>query len=235
MKLFLQNNRGFSLVELLTVVAIIGLLAIIGIPQYNLYRVKAYQTEARGLLAALHAAESSFNVEYGGYHSSLKVLGVAPLGKARFNIGFGGIGTLVPNSPMEFSNLNTRQICSGTFGVGTDTRCNMLVPVPAIPAAATVNQTSYSAVAVAYDSSLLAENETLNPTSMIAQLIVGENSNANSGMGGGGAVATGAKLDGWGIDQMKVLTHASMDETATSCLVDHTCETLAIMPPDSGI
>lgn len=88
MKRTIKKNAGFSLVELMVVIAIIGVLATIAIPKYNVFIAKSRTSEAESNLAGIYSFNKNFFTEYNGYASDLKCMGFHFEGKVRYNTGF---------------------------------------------------------------------------------------------------------------------------------------------------
>ena len=61
----LNSEEGFTLVELIVVVMMIGILSSIAIPQFMTAADKAKQKEATGIVAALIKAATAYQTEYG--------------------------------------------------------------------------------------------------------------------------------------------------------------------------
>ena len=61
----LNSEEGFTLVELIVVVMMIGVLSSIAIPQFMTAADKAKQKEATGIVAALVKAATAYQTEYG--------------------------------------------------------------------------------------------------------------------------------------------------------------------------
>jgi type IV pilus assembly protein PilA len=70
-------KKGFTLIELMIVVAIIGILAMIAIPNFIKFQCRAKQSEAKSNLKALFQAQKSYFAEYDEY-SELNTIGFAP-------------------------------------------------------------------------------------------------------------------------------------------------------------
>jgi type IV pilus assembly protein PilA len=87
----LRNERGFTLVELMVVVAIIGVLAAIAIPQYNNFQAKARTSEARSSLGGIASLQQAFGVDNNGLYSNcLSSAGFsAPEGRRFYAVGIG--------------------------------------------------------------------------------------------------------------------------------------------------
>jgi len=75
------NQRGFTLIELMIVVAIIGILAAIAIPNFLKYQAKSRQSEARTNLGGVFVAQTSFYGEQGRY-SNFDQIGFALAGSS---------------------------------------------------------------------------------------------------------------------------------------------------------
>ncbi|MES2803861.1 MAG: prepilin-type N-terminal cleavage/methylation domain-containing protein [Bdellovibrionota bacterium] len=83
------NQKGFSLVELMIVVAIIGLLAAVGVPQYQKFQARARQGEAKSALSALYSSSQSFFGEWNVYSADLSDIGFGVTGTGlRYVTGF---------------------------------------------------------------------------------------------------------------------------------------------------
>ena len=67
MKSLHTRKGGFTLIELMIVVAIIGILAAIAIPNFLRFQLRARSSEGKTNLAAIRTAEEGYNAEFGTY------------------------------------------------------------------------------------------------------------------------------------------------------------------------
>jgi len=88
MKRYLENSKGFTLVELMVVVAIIGILSAIAVPNFKKYQAKSKQSEAKIQLAALYSTEVAANADYDTYATCISELGYETPPKGYYLVGF---------------------------------------------------------------------------------------------------------------------------------------------------
>jgi type IV pilus assembly protein PilA len=81
--LLARSEEGFTLVELMIVVAIIGILAAVAIPNYQKYQARSRQSEAKIALSAIYTVEKGYVVEHSSYSTCLSQIGYSPEGAAQ--------------------------------------------------------------------------------------------------------------------------------------------------------
>jgi len=76
----LRKNKGFTLIELMIVVAIIAILAAIAIPNFMSFVIKTKRSEAKYNLSAIYTAELSYFGEANAFSNSFQTIRWRPEG-----------------------------------------------------------------------------------------------------------------------------------------------------------
>ena len=74
-KILGKKSKGFSLVELMVVVAIIGILTSIAVPKFNKFRAKAIRAEATATLTNINTLQQLYYTDNDAYTTNPTTLG----------------------------------------------------------------------------------------------------------------------------------------------------------------
>jgi len=76
---YMKDAKGFTLVEMMIVVAIIGILAAIGIPQYQQYVMKGNRAAAQSFMMDVASRQEQYLLDARAYAPDLGTLGLGTL------------------------------------------------------------------------------------------------------------------------------------------------------------
>ncbi|CAZ87460.1 Fimbrial protein EcpC [Thiomonas arsenitoxydans] len=148
-----QLQQGFTLIELMIVVAIIGILAAIAIPAYQDYTIRAQVTEGLSLADGAKTAVSEYFTNSGSFPTNNSTAGVAAANDikgnyvssvtiAQVNASSGTITAAFSSTPPFKANTALTQplVLTGTGGAGSITwTCTSKLPQKYLPSSCTSN------------------------------------------------------------------------------------------------
>ena len=144
----MRRPSGFTLIELMIVVAIIGILASIAIPNFVQFQQRAKQAEPKANLKSIYTSELSYFHEKDAYSAYINEIGFAPERNNRYAYRTQAGGTI------EARSAATLASSTSYVGIAADTFKFTLIPADppfvgsARVTAPSVGTTSFAVVAV---------------------------------------------------------------------------------------
>lgn len=116
-----RKEEGFTLIELMIVIAIIGILAAIAIPQFSAYRQRAYNSAAQSDLKNLATAQEAYYVDNQSYTTPATLEGTTYGYSQSENVTYAGAGATTTYSMSTFhTSGNKTYTLAGPGGTISD-------------------------------------------------------------------------------------------------------------------
>lgn len=119
----IKGNQGFSLIELIVVVGIIGILAAVAISNYLTYQAKTRQAEVKAVLGGAFISATIAALNQNGTYviTDISQLGFSPSGTPKYSYWYdvSGTPTAIPGSSTDTSPCNVTIAPSGVAASAT--------------------------------------------------------------------------------------------------------------------
>ena len=195
------GQEGFTLVELMIVVAIVGVLSAIAIPNYQKFSARAKQAEAKAILSNIMTSLAGYQASEGSYTLCLANAGFSPPVGANVHRNY-AVAVGATAAGMTCGPGANLSCATQGWDVGGGTTCtNNGVAQPAVVAANASGDTGPNSYGATESSgATLAAISTAMPT----------NSLSGSGfvIGASGSILN-ANIDKWQMNNSGTLNHAT--------------------------
>ena len=206
----LRSEHGFTFIELMVVVAIIGVISALALPSYQIHQARSRQKEATIALGALYTSQRIFHAETGSFTACIKQTGYSPdvstsgsnatAGGRFYFLGFNYSTAILNICGDGFKSC--RYYAWNATGGDPDAIC---VPgVPTFGGASSESDTAYGANAKAFNAANLTELTTLAASGCLVK-----KDEFRAGAAGSISSRSGT-IDIWRISQTKELTNVQI-------------------------